>query len=163
MKRKNVFLLFIPIVIAMVVIDRLSKAWAVDTLHQGVKGFDFGPIALTMVHNFGAAFGMGKGNGIVFLCIAAVIIIAAVLWLALAKGHPPIEVISLALISAGGIGNAIDRLTTEYVVDFIQFTFIDFPVFNVADICVTCGVVIFVVYSLFFSPWMKSDSAKDEQ
>ena len=54
-------------------------------------------------------------------------------------------VVSLALVVAGGIGNCIDRLTTGYVVDFIRLTFIDFPVFNVADICVTCGVVLFLI------------------
>ena len=46
---------------------------------------------------------------------------------------------------AGGIGNALDRFTLGYVVDFIETTFIDFPVFNVADIGVTCGFVLFVL------------------
>ncbi len=51
----------------------------------------------------------------------------------------------MALVVAGGLGNAIDRFTLGYVVDFIEPVFIDFPVFNVADIGVTCGFVLFVV------------------
>ena len=46
---------------------------------------------------------------------------------------------------SGGLGNAIDRFSQLYVVDFIDFTFIDFPVFNVADIGVTCGFVLLVI------------------
>ena len=46
---------------------------------------------------------------------------------------------------SGGLGNAIDRFSQLYVVDFIDFTFIDFPIFNVADIGVTCGFVLLVI------------------
>lgn len=52
--------------------------------------------------------------------------------------------LGLSLVVAGGIGNAIDRFTLGYVVDFIEPVFIDFPVFNVADIGVTCGVALFI-------------------
>lgn len=145
MSRKTTFALFVPIVIAMVIVDRLAKSWAVDHLHQGAAGPDFGLVDLTLVHNTGAAFGMGQGSGVVFVAIAVAITIAVVVWLAVGKRHGALEVTALALVVAGGIGNCIDRLTTGYVVDFIRFTFIDFPVFNVADICVTCGVVLFLI------------------
>ena len=56
---------------------------------------------------------------------------------------------------AGGIGNALDRFTLGYVVDFVDFTFIDFPVFNVADIGVTCGFVVFIASMLY--AWRKAD------
>ena len=55
------------------------------------------------------------------------------------------EVIGAALVCAGGVGNAIDRFSLDYVVDFIKPVFIEFPVFNIADIGVTCGMVIFLV------------------
>lgn len=129
----------------MVIVDRLAKGWAVDHLRQGVTGPDFGLVDLTLVHNRGAAFGMGQGSGVIFITIALVIIVAVIVWLAVGKRHVALEVISLALVAAGGIGNCIDRLTTGYVVDFIRFTFVDFPVFNVADICVTCGVALFLI------------------
>ena len=55
-----------------------------------------------------------------------------------------------ALVVAGGLGNAFDRFMLGYVVDFINLTFIDFPVFNIADIGVTCGFVLAAIAFLFF-------------
>ena len=57
--------------------------------------------------------------------------------------------VSLALIYAGALGNLIDRVLRGYVVDLFSFDLIDFPVFNVADICVVCGVGLLVLYVLF--------------
>ena len=145
MSRKRTFAVFIPIVLAMVIVDRLTKSWAVAHLRMGKADYDLGFVDLTLVHNEGAAFGMGQGSGAIFIAIAIVICACAIAWLAVRRKHGKLEVIALSLIVAGGIGNLIDRLTTGYVVDFIRFTFIDFPVFNVADICVTCGVVLFLV------------------
>ena len=56
----------------------------------------------------------------------------------------------MCLICAGGIGNMIDRIRFDYVVDFIYFKVIDFPVFNVADIMITIGTVLFFIVVLFF-------------
>ena len=66
--------------------------------------------------------------------------------------RPPtvLEVVSMALVFAGGIGNAIDRFCQGYVVDLIRLTFIDFPVFNVADIGVTCGFVLLFLSLLMY-------------
>lgn len=61
------------------------------------------------------------------------------------------QLFSIGVVVAGGIGNAIDRFVTGYVVDFICFDFINFPVFNIADIGVTCGVVILVTIMLYYS------------
>ena len=58
---------------------------------------------------------------------------------------PDLQVVGAALVVAGGLGNAFDRFALGYVVDFIEPVFIDFPVFNVADIGVTCGFVLFLV------------------
>lgn len=161
MSRKRTFFLFIPIVIAMVIVDRLAKAWAVGHLRRGVTGPDFGLVDFTLVHNTGAAFGMGQGGGIVFVAIAAVITVAVIAWLAIGKRHSALEVTALALVVAGGIGNCIDRLTTGYVVDFIRFTFIDFPVFNVADICVTCGVILFLIAVIFTGALSGDDDSEE--
>ena len=61
------------------------------------------------------------------------------------------QLFSIGIVVAGGIGNAIDRFVTGYVVDFICFDFIDFPVFNIADIGVTCGVLILVTLMMYYS------------
>ena len=158
MSRKATFALFVPIVILMVIVDRLTKAWAADNLSFDSVGSDYGLVDIMLVHNRGAAFGLGQGNGWIFILITVLICAFAVAWLALGKEHHPPEVIGLALVVSGGIGNLIDRVSTVYVVDFLHFTFIDFPVFNVADICVTCGVVLFIVSFLFMS-FRSSDSA----
>ena len=65
-----------------------------------------------------------------------------------------------ALVVAGGIGNAIDRFIQGYVVDFIELSFMDFPVFHIADIGVTCGVVLIFIAVIFF--WRGDDGASDE-
>lgn len=145
MSRTRTFALFIPIVIVMIALDQVTKGWAASSLRMGVPGADLGLFRFELVHNTGAAFGMGQGAGIVFAVVAAAVVLFAILWLALGREHALLEVIGLSLVVAGGIGNCIDRLVTGYVVDFIKFTFIEFPVFNVADICVTCGVVLFLI------------------
>lgn len=63
----------------------------------------------------------------------------------------PLMLIAVAIVAAGGIGNAVDRFVTGYVVDFICFDFIDFPVFNIADIGVTCGVLVLVTLMLYYN------------
>lgn len=129
----------------MVALDYVTKLWAASSLRLGAPAIEHGPIAFDLVHNTGAAFGMGQGGGLFFMGAAALVTVAAIVWLAQRRTHSTLEVVSLALVVAGGIGNCVDRLVTGYVVDFIQFTFIEFPVFNVADICVTCGVVLFLI------------------
>lgn len=59
-----------------------------------------------------------------------------------------LQVFALSIVVSGGIGNAIDRLFSGFVVDFICFDFIQFPVFNIADIGVTCGIVLLLVTML---------------
>ena len=59
------------------------------------------------------------------------------------------QTLGISLVVAGGIGNAIDRFAQGYVVDFIDLVFMDFPVFNIADIGVTCGFVLFLAALLF--------------
>ena len=58
--------------------------------------------------------------------------------------------LTAVLVAGGAIGNMIDRVVQDYVVDFIYFVLIDFPIFNVADIYVTCATVLFVVTVLFY-------------
>ena len=160
MSRKTSLALFIPIVIVCIVIDRLSKAWAVDALPLGTQdGLNLLLVRLTMVHNEGAAFGMGQGHPEIFALIAFIILAVIVGWLLIGKHHGKLETVSLALIAAGAVGNVVDRLVQGYVVDFFEFTFIDFPVFNVADICITCGVVLFIICVMFFMDWDDDDKA----
>ena len=162
MNRKTSLALFIPITVICIIIDRLSKAWAADALPLGTQdGLNLLLVRLTMVHNEGAAFGMGQGHPEVFAAIAFVILAVIVGWLLIGKQHGKVETLSLALIAAGAVGNVIDRIAQGYVVDFFEFTFFTFPVFNVADICITCGVVLFVICVIFLMDW-DDDPAKQD-
>lgn len=109
-----------------------------------------------LVHNTGAAWGM-FGDSTFALGVMSVVVCVVLLayFIVGCKSMNTGQIIGLALVLAGGIGNAIDRFTLGYVVDFIDFAFIDFPVFNVADIGVTCGFVIFIASMIF--AWRKAD------
>lgn len=134
------------------IIDQATKAFfnqfPVGTVVFGPFG-DF--LCLRTVHNTGAAWGMLDGATLLLgLVSVAVVIVLLVLLFAYAPNAPVLSAVAVGLVAAGGIGNAIDRFSLGYVVDFIQPLFIDFPVFNVADIGVTCGFVLLVL-SLFLS------------
>lgn len=124
-------------------------------LWEGIPGF----LDFTLVHNTGGAWGLFSGIpwalGVFSLIVCA---LCALYVFVIAPGQSMVGVIGLALVFAGGIGNAIDRFQMGYVVDFIQALFIDFPVFNIADIGVTCGFALFLV-SLFLKPRSLSESA----
>jgi len=140
------------VAVVWLVIDRLTKQWADtvpvgDLLWAGIPGF----LDFRLVHNTGAAWGM-FGDATVALGIFAVVFCALLLLVAHMRREKALvwEMAGYGLVLAGGIGNAIDRFVNAYVVDFIETTFIEFPVFNVADIGVTCGFALVVIcYFLF--------------
>lgn len=101
--------------------------------------------------NTGAAFGMLKEQRWIFITVTIVVLLAvlAVLLSGRFRKHPLVN-ISGILIIAGGVGNLIDRIALGYVVDFLYFKLIDFPIFNVADCCVVIGAILLLVYFFFF-------------
>lgn len=109
-------------------------------------------IRFDLVHNTGAAWGsFSDATGVIALFTALLCVVILVFALYETKQAPCIEMIALALIFAGGIGNLFDRVVYGYVVDMITPIFISFPTFNVADIGVTCGVFLFagtIVYQI---------------
>ncbi|MDR4022749.1 MAG: signal peptidase II, partial [Eubacteriales bacterium] len=117
----------------------------------GSVTFIDGFMDFTFVENRGAAFGILNGRVWLLLVIAAVIcivIIAAMLKMPNTKEYKWLKW-SLMLILAGAIGNVADRLFRGYVVDFFEFTFIKWPVFNMADIYVVIGTIVMAVLVLF--------------
>lgn len=136
------------VVVLSVVLDQLSKYLAVTYLTQ----IDTFPVIenvlhFTYVENRGAAFGMLSGHRWVFMVASIVGIIALAVWLAVSKTKNRWMQCAIALVIGGGIGNMIDRVRLEYVIDFIDCRFIDFYVFNIADscVCVGCGMVLLAV------------------
>ena len=146
--RRRRFALFIPVAIVWIVIDQVSKAYVDGTFQPGQVISD--PIAgifrFHYVCNTGGAWSIFSGATWALGAFSLVVCAALVVYLFVsAREASAGEALGLALVVAGGIGNAIDRFTLGFVVDFIEPTFIDFPIFNIADIGVTCGFVIFFV------------------
>ena len=144
------FLIILSIVV-LVSVDQLTKWLAVVHLSESAdKVFSPGVVGFTYHENPGAAWGMLQDHRWVFMVTSTVAIVAIMIYLAKnRKSLHPISVIAFTLIVAGGVGNMIDRVLIGYVVDFINFLFIDFPVFNFADMCVTVGAVLMIVWLLF--------------
>lgn len=108
-------------------------------------------LELHYLENRGAAFGIFQGKRFYFI-IVVIIVFAVVGWIIWKlpedKKYDKLH-ITLSLILAGGIGNFIDRIARGYVVDFIYFKLIDFPVFNVADIFITVSTILLAIMLLF--------------
>lgn len=138
--------------VLLVMLDQLTKKWAVLFL----KGQDSvilikNVFQLYYLENHGAAFGILQGRSVVFICITIIILaVIAFLYIRIPfKKKYRILRIFMVLIAAGALGNFIDRVTHHYVVDFFYFNLIDFPVFNVADIYVTCATILLIITILF--------------
>lgn len=126
-------------------LDQATKAWARLALADGPMTLVEGVMDLSLTYNTGAAFSLGQGAGVVFalVAVAAVVAVFYVVW-----RHPEMPralVVSLSCVAGGGLGNMVDRLAFGMVTDFLRTTFVDFPVFNVADAFITVGVAASVV------------------
>lgn len=138
--------LFALVAAAVVALDQLSKAAARSALVPGEPvTLVPGVMDLSLVYNTGAAFSLGEGGGPLFVLLAAAILVAGLV-VAWRRADVPLPLLlAVAAVAGGGVGNAIDRVALGAVTDFFKTTFVDFAVFNVADIFVTCGVVLAVV------------------
>ena len=141
-----VFLLVI-IGILLVVADQLVKLWAVSALEPvGSITVIENVFSLTYVENTGAAWGMMAGAKWYLILMPIIIIIAVLAFLIIKKLKDPILLWACMLVISGGIGNLIDRIFRGFVVDYLHATFIDFPVFNLADCCITIGAGLLILY-----------------
>ena len=139
--------ILIAIICGSVALDQLTKWIAVANLMpRGTVPLWEGVLHLSYVENPGAAWGMLADHRWVFMAFSTVAIIGLSIYLFGFSKEPTWVKVSLALVIGGGIGNMIDRLWLGYVVDFIDFRLINFPVFNVADCCVTVGAGILMAY-----------------
>lgn len=135
----------------IIVFDQLTKFLVVKYIDGGV-GITLIPKVLDLVYvkNDGAAFNILSGR-IGLLSIISLAFVVGVIWFMVVK-KPQNKIFRAAvmLLFAGAVGNVIDRIFRGFVVDFIKTTFISFPVFNIADIAITCGAGLLIIYLLFF-------------
>lgn len=126
--------------VLVLIIDQLSKLWVVNNFIPGESRVVWDKVLwLTYVQNQGAAFGILQGHSwLFFICAILVIVILVAIN---SKQHLPAAMqVVFGLIMAGAIGNLLDRLRFNYVVDFIDLGW--WPVFNVADMAIVCGVIL---------------------
>lgn len=138
----------------IIVLDQISKYAAIKYLkHQKPIVIIDNFFQLIYVENRGAAFGILQGKRLLFLIITIVVILIISFYLIKYYNQmTSLTRISLAMLIGGAIGNFIDRARFGYVVDFISVKLInkyDFPVFNIADICVVVSTI-FIVYLVLF-------------
>lgn len=135
------------VVVPAVAADRITKIWALSetprfTVVPGVFGVRF-------ARNTGAAFSMLSSAPWLVSVLSAALIIAVVALLVTDRKLDKWTRLGLWLVVAGGLGNVYDRLAYGFVVDMIEVLFVDFAIFNVADICVCCGAFLAAAAMIF--------------
>ena len=164
---KRVWLIAGSAALVVVVIDQITKLWAVANLEGrapivvigDVFGESLGAVfQLRVIRNPGAAFGLGAfgpASTLVLSLIAIVVVVVLIRFVTRIKD--PWWALALGLVLGGALGNVIDRLTREpgflrgRVVDFFELP--NFPIFNVADLSLTCAVIIILVLTLKGRSW----------
>lgn len=160
-ERAIFWITFATEVFALVLLDQMTKFFAIIKLkHQDSKTVIDGVLGLTYLENKGAAWGVLSGR-LSILVILTVLLIPIFVYMTnklrvngylLGDNRKVLRVFikfDMILMLAGAIGNLIDRIVRGYVIDFFEFKFIDFPVFNVADCYITVGSAIFIIIYLF--------------
>lgn len=154
MKKNSLKMLIIDciIFILLVILDQYTKI-----LLTAIKGGNSIPLINNVLEfryleNHGAAFGILQGQRVFFLIMSIVVFLVIGLILYRIPNEKKYLALNLILtfILAGAIGNTIDRLVLGYVRDFIYFSLIDFPIFNVADIYITCSTILLIIVIIFF-------------
>lgn len=136
--------LYIFIIGASVALDQLTKYLAVLYLQPvGTMPFIPGVMQLRFLKNTGSAFSMFSGMQTFLICVTGLGLAVIAYMLFAEKFGGKFESIAMAFVLAGGIGNFIDRARQGYVVDFLDPTFMNFAVFNVADCFICVGLFVF--------------------
>lgn len=136
-------------------LDQLTKRWVLSNIPAGSRRpFIPGVLDLFHVQNDGAAFSIGSGRPLFFAALTAVVVLGMVYVVMREKNLPYPLIAILGLVAGGGIGNGLERVAHGSVTDFLATTFMNFAIFNVADIFVTCGIIAACIY------WFVWDSKK---
>lgn len=157
--------LWLLLAVAIIIFDQITKYLVVNNigLTDSIKVI---PQVLDFVYvkNKGAAFSFlaDRNYGIILLSLISLIFcIGVLIYIFKRKPDNKLLMTSLMLMFAGAFGNAIDRILRRFVVDFIELKFIEFPVFNIADISITVGAALIIIYILFFDK--KTEQNEDNQ
>ena len=140
-------LYFLSLSIFIILIDQFTKLFMFHN-HKIFINKDFVFFRLDFVKNYGAAFNLFSGSRL-FLSFISIIFSILLIYLILRKNSlNSFELYSYSFILGGTIGNGIDRILKGFVVDFINLNFINFPVFNIADVSINIGFIL-LLYNIF--------------
>jgi len=145
----------------VLVLDIITKRWAMEALNPQPSELFGGLVPLTLAFNRGAAFGLSIGNDPRWFFIPVTLLALGLLAYLVAKtdSADKFRILALSLVLTGALGNLIDRVRWDRgVVDFIgpiDLGFMDWPIFNVADMAISCGAV-----ALAISFWMEESEGE---
>lgn len=142
----------------VVLLDQVTKFGVSNSMNQGESIGVWGNILrITYIKNPGMAFGIQIGNKLFFTIFALIASIVILIYLFRLKPEHFLPRLALASILGGAIGNLIDRFVSGKVIDFIDIRIIRWPIFNVADIAVTIGMILLIAYVIFDNKNMESE------
>ena len=132
----------------MVAVDQYTKILADANLVMHAPPVKAIPYILNfrLLYNEGAAFGMLSNHRYIFMSVTCVVVAAGLVLLLFRGFEKSLVAFPVAMVVAGGIGNLIDRFYLGYVIDFFEFDFVEFSIFNVADCCVVVGASLLILY-----------------
>lgn len=143
----------IIVIVFLTVLDQYTKSMAVEYL-MDKEPFVLipGVLELRYLENRGAAFGVLQDQKILLIIITVLVLFGIIYLLSVMPGqrkYTPLNIL-LVFVASGAVGNLIDRIANGYVVDFIYFSLIDFPIFNMADIYVTTSMILIIFFIIFY-------------
>ena len=151
LKNKNKIkwmILFFIITVISIALDQWTKYLAIQNLQgKGAYSLIKGVLELQFFSNTGIAWSMLEGQSLFILFIGIVFLAVILFFIVKLPEHKKFRLVYIfgGLLTGGAIGNMIDRFRLGYVVDFISFILIDFPIFNVADMCIVISVILLAI------------------
>lgn len=144
------------VAVAIIIVERIIKFYIVDNLRAGESIPIVGNVLMiTRSENLGAGFGMLQGQNWIFI-IAAVIVLAMIVYFYNQIVYDRILVFASSFILAGTVGNMMDRIFFGHVIDYIYLSF--WPTFNLSDMSLTAGVILLIIYMYY---WQKEPEEKE--
>ena len=134
---------FILISASVILFDQITKH-IINVNHKTLINKDLILFNLDYVKNFGAAFNLFSGSRIFLSAISIIITLLLVYIILIRNNISNIDLLSYSFILGGTIGNGLDRIIKGYVLDFINLKFINFPIFNIADISINIGFLLII-------------------
>ena len=144
-------ILYTAVFLVLLAADQILKYWVTQNLdlYESMPLIP-GLVELKYIQNTGGGWSILSDYTWLLSLLTSVILVVVLVLLVRGIVRHPLGRWGCVLLLAGGLGNLIDRFRLGYVVDMFNFQFMNFPVFNIADICVVCGMALAAVYYLFF-------------